>query len=95
MCFVFAGGSHCSVHPASSGNHRRGSEVLPYLGPEIIAVIQAGFRSAPNDSRSDVGLPFGSKSGGEIILSITVSCVMEQSERRMSSLCSLWIDWLS
>ena len=27
--------------------------MLPYLGPEIIAVMQAACSSSPNDSRSD------------------------------------------
>jgi hypothetical protein len=31
---------------------RWSSDVLPYLGPEIIAVMQAALNSAPNDSRS-------------------------------------------
>lgn len=69
--------------------------MFPYLGPEIIAVIQAGFRSAPSESRSDPHLPSGCKGRDDIILSITVSCAPEPSNRRMSSLRSLWIDWHS
>jgi hypothetical protein len=32
--------------------------VLPYLGPEIVAVIQAAPSFAPSDSRTGARLPF-------------------------------------
>ena len=41
--------------------------MLPYLGPEIIAVMQAARNSSPNDSRSGTGLLFPDKSNAQFI----------------------------
>ena len=45
--------------------------MLPYLGPEIIAVIQAALRSASSHSRRHPSFPFVREGKDTIILSLT------------------------
>jgi len=65
--------------------------VVPYLGPEIIAVMQAACNALPNDSRCGPGLPSPSKIDGRsfplLVLSRNLSC----SDSRIVGGLNIWV----
>ena len=67
--------------------------VLPYLGPEIIAVMQAACNASPNDSRSGPGLPFPSKIDGRIIPFMVLSRNLSCSDSRIVGGLNIWLRW--
>jgi hypothetical protein len=69
-----------------------GSDVLPYLGPEIIAVIQAALSSAPNDSRIGLRLPFP-ESDDRILPSMALSSDLRYSDSRTLGVLNVWVHW--
>jgi hypothetical protein len=69
-----ARGSVASAAPWSS-------DVLPYLGPEIIAVMQAAWNFASSDLQSGPGLTFR-KSDDRIISSMVLSSNLRYSDSR-------------
>jgi len=71
---------------------RWSSDVLPYLGPEIIAVIQAAWSFAPNDSQAGPRRPFR-KSDDRIIPSIVLSSSPRYSNLRTVGLLNVWVRW--
>jgi hypothetical protein len=66
--------------------------VLPYLGPEIIAVVQAACRFAPNDSRSGPRRTFP-KGDDRIIRSMVLSSTLRYSNSRTLGLLIVWVQW--
>jgi len=66
--------------------------VLPYLGPEIIAVIKAESSFASNDSRSD-SRPNFRKSDDRILPSMVFSSTMRNSNSSTASALDVWIRW--
>jgi len=72
-CFG-ARGSVASAAPWSS-------DVLPYLGPEIIAVMQAAWSFASNDSQTGPSLTLR-KSDDRIISSMVLSSTLRYSDSR-------------
>jgi len=69
---------------------RWSSDVLPYLGPEIIAVIQAACSFAPNDSRSNPRLTFR-KSDDRITPSKVLSSSLRYSNSRILGVLNVWV----
>jgi len=57
------------------------SDVLPYLGPEIIAVMQAAWNFASNDSQTGPSLTLR-KSDDRIISSMVLSSTLMYSDLR-------------
>ena len=57
------------------------SDVLPYFGPEIIAVMQAAWNFASNDSQTGPSLTFR-KSDDRIISSMVLSSTLRYSDSR-------------
>ena len=66
--------------------------MLPHLGPEIIAVMQAALNSAPNDSRSRPCLPFR-KTDDRISPSMVLSFNPTYSNSRTVSVLNVWVHW--
>jgi hypothetical protein len=66
--------------------------VLPHLGPEIIAVMQAACSRARNDSRSGPRLPFR-KSDDRIIPSMVLSSSLRYSNSRTLGVLNVWVQW--
>ena len=66
--------------------------MLPYLGKDIIAVVQAACSIAPNDSRSDPRLTFR-KSGDRIIPPIVLSSILRYCDSRTVGVLSVWVHW--
>jgi hypothetical protein len=66
--------------------------VLPYLGPDIIAVVQAACSFAPSDSRSGPRLTFR-KSDDRTIPSIVLSSTLRYSDSRTVSVLNVWVLW--
>ena len=64
--------------------------MLPYLGPEIIAVIQAACSFAPNDSRSNPRLTFR-KSDDRITPSKVLSSSLRYSNSRILGVLNVWV----
>ncbi len=64
--------------------------MLPYLGPEIIAVIQAARSFVPNDSRSDPRLTFR-KSDDRITPSKVLSSSLRYSNSRILGVLNVWV----
>jgi hypothetical protein len=71
---------------------RWSSDVLPYLGPEIIAVMQAAWSFAPNDSRSGPRLTFR-KTDDRIIPLMVLSSSPRCSNSRAVGVLNLWVHW--
>jgi hypothetical protein len=71
---------------------RWSSDVLPYLGPEIIAVMQAARSSAPNDSRTGPRLPFR-ESDHRILPSMVLSSSLRYSNSRIVGVLNVWVHW--
>jgi hypothetical protein len=71
---------------------RWSSDVLPYLGPEIIAVIQAAWSFAPNDSQAGPRLPFRN-SDDRIIPLIVLSSSPRYSNLRTVDRLTVWVRW--
>jgi len=66
--------------------------VLPHLGPEIIAVVQAVYSFAPNDLRSGPRLTFH-KSDDRIIPSIILSSPLRCSNSKTVGVLNVWVHW--
>jgi len=66
--------------------------VLPYLGPEIIAVIKAASSFAPNVSRSGPRLTFR-KSDDRIIPSMVLSSALKCSNSKTVGVLNVWVHW--
>jgi len=66
--------------------------VLPHLGPEIMAVVQAACSSAPNDSRSGPRLTFR-KCDERIIPAMVLSSTLRYSNSRTVGVLNLWVHW--
>ncbi len=66
------------------------SDVLPYLGPEIIAVMQAAWSFAPNDSQTGPRLPFR-KSDDRITPLTVLSSSPRCSNLRTVGLLNVWV----
>ena len=64
--------------------------VLPYLGPEVIAVMQEARSFAPNDSRSGSGLAFR-KSDDRIIPSMALSSTVRYSNSGPVCVLNVWV----
>ena len=71
---------------------RWSSDVLPYLGPEIIAVMQATCKFALNDSRSGPHLTLR-KSDDRIIPSMVLSSSLRYSNSRTLGVLNVWVHW--
>jgi len=71
---------------------RWSSDVLPYLGPEIIAVMQAAWSFAPNDSQTGPLLPFRN-SDDRIIPWIALLSSPSYSNLRSVGLLNVWVRW--
>jgi hypothetical protein len=67
--------------------------VLPYLGPEIIAVIQTACSSSPNDSRSVPCLPYPGKSDDRIIPLMVSSFSLSCSKSKTEGVIKIWVCW--
>jgi len=65
--------------------------VLPYLGPEIIAVMQAECSASLNDSRSGSGLPSPSKMDGRSIPLLVLSRNLSCSDSRIVGVLNVWV----
>ena len=78
---VRARGSVASAAPWSS-------DVLPYLGPEIIAVMQAAWSSASNDSQTGPSLT-SRKSDDRIISSMVLSSTLRYSDSRTADVLNV------
>jgi hypothetical protein len=66
--------------------------VLPYLGPEIIAVMQAACSFVPNDSRSGPRLTLR-KSDDRIIPSMVMLSSLRHSNSRTLGVLNVWVHW--
>jgi hypothetical protein len=64
--------------------------MLPYLGPEIIAVVQAACSFAPNDSRKGPRVTFH-ESGGRIIPSMVLSSILRYSNSKTVGVLNVWV----
>ena len=71
---------------------RWSSDVLPYLGPEIIAVMQAACSFAPQDSRSGPSLTLR-KSDDRIIPSMVMLSSLRHSNSRTLGVLNVWVHW--
>jgi hypothetical protein len=71
---------------------RWSSDVLLYLGPEIIAVMQAAWSFAPNDSRSGPLLTFR-KSDDRSIPLMVLSSSLTSSDSRPVGVFNVWVHW--
>jgi hypothetical protein len=80
-CIVFVRGSVASAAPWSS-------DVLPYLGPEIIAVLQAAWSFASNDSQTGPSLTLR-KSDDRIISSMVLSSTLRYFDSRTGGLLNV------
>jgi hypothetical protein len=69
---------------------RGSSYVLPYLGPEILAVLQAVFSFSPNDSPTGPRPPFR-KSDSRIITSMVLSSGLNCSPLRTLGVLNVWL----
>jgi hypothetical protein len=69
---------------------RWSSDVFPYLGPDIIAVMQAAWSFAPNDSQTGPRLPFRN-SGDRIIPLIVLLSSPSYSNLRSVALLNVWV----
>ncbi len=67
--------------------------MLPYLGSEIIDVMQAAYSIAPNDTRSGPRLPFTGKGEDTIILSMALSFSLKRCNSRTLGVRHFWINW--
>jgi hypothetical protein len=76
-----ARGSVASAAPWSS-------DVLPYLGPEIIAVMQAAWNFASNDAQTGPSLTFR-KSDDRIISSMVLSSTLRYFDSRTGGLLNV------
>jgi hypothetical protein len=66
--------------------------VLPHLGPEIIAVVQAAYSFAPNDSRSGPRLTLR-KSDDRIIPSMVLSSPLRCFNSKTVGVLNVWVRW--
>jgi hypothetical protein len=66
--------------------------MLPYVGPEIIAVMQAVCSFAPNDSRSATHLTFR-KSDDRFIPSMALSSNLSYSNWSTAGVLDVWVHW--
>jgi hypothetical protein len=80
-----ARGSVASAAPWSS-------DVLPYLGPQIIAVMQAAWSFAANDSQTGSRLTFR-KSDDRIIPSMVLSSTLRCSNSRTVGVLNVRVHW--
>jgi hypothetical protein len=71
---------------------RWSSDVLPHLGPEIIAAMQVACSFAPNDSRSSPRLILG-KSDERIIPAMVLSSTLRYSNSGTVGVLNLWVHW--
>ncbi len=67
--------------------------MLPYLGPEIIAVMQAGCSSSLNDSGNGLRIPFPDKNEDKIIPSMVFSRSLTCSNSKTLGVLNVWICW--
>jgi len=67
--------------------------MLPYLGPEIIAVMQAGCSSSLNDSESGLRIPFPDNHEDKIIPSMVFSRSLRCSNSGTLGVLNVWIGW--
>jgi hypothetical protein len=67
--------------------------VLPYLGPEIIAVMQAAGNALPDNSRSGPGLPTPSKIDGRSIPLMVLSRNLRCSDSRIVGGLNICVRW--
>jgi hypothetical protein len=68
--------------------------VLPYLGPEIIALMQTALSFAPNDSRNDSHPAFRKNDDGNIPLMV-LSRTLTHSDSSTAGVLDVWVDWRS
>ena len=66
--------------------------MLPYLGPEIIAVMQAAWSFASNDSQTGPRLTFR-KSDDRIIPSMVLSSILRYSHSRTVGVLNVRVHW--
>jgi|HubBroStandDraft_6_1064221.scaffolds.fasta_scaffold393674_2 hypothetical protein len=66
------------------------SALLPYLGPEIIAVMQAAPNFAPNDSRTGARLPSGQRVD-TVIPTVVFSSSLRCSDSKTVDVLSVWV----
>jgi hypothetical protein len=83
----------CTVFVRIASAARWTSDVLPYLGPEIIAVMQAAWNFVPNDSRSGPRLTFR-ESDDRIIPLIRLIIQSEVLDSRTVGVLNFWVHWL-
>ena len=67
--------------------------VLPYLGPEIIAVMEAACNALPNDSRSGPGLPSPSRIDGRSIPLMVSSRNLTCSDSMTVGVLNVCVRW--
>jgi len=66
--------------------------VLPYLGPEIIAVIKTESSIVPSDSRSGPGPAFR-KGDDKIPPSMALASMLSDSNSRTVGVLNVWVHW--
>ena len=66
------------------------SDLLPYLGPEIIAVMQAAPNFAPNDSRTGARLPSGQRVD-TVIPPAVFSSSLRCSDSKTVGVLNVWV----
>jgi hypothetical protein len=66
--------------------------MLPYVGPEIIAVMQAVCSFASNDSRRATHLTFR-KSDDRFIPSVALSSNLSYSNSSTAGVLDVWVHW--
>ena len=71
---------------------RWSSIVLPYLGPEIIALMQTAFTFTPNDLRSGPRRTF-CKGDERIIPPMVLSSTLRYSNSRTVGVLNVWVHW--